>query len=436
MAQLSTDDERKENLQANRLEEYLQSVFEEECKFKIEDEEVKFIQQGIESLVRSFIDYILVDDKIVAYLALMLLRLETNYPEFTFYFPSKLDELFKEYINHKPESIPLFKVGSFYEGTRNKIPDEFDFIFSLATVGDKEYNGIIMNIKLSVKDVCHNFEMSIHDGGKTISFLKFLGSHGPAFLLQFEYKNSFNHTRIINVDLAFAVQSPAAKIKMADIHKRNLSDQCALLKSYRDKVLSQENFLVIQFRLSLALVETDFIRNDLSANHRKVYRILKYLINGEVNEDDIKEALLPDATKTGYSSYHIKIMILYHHDACRNSGTNDLEPCVLQVLEDMSKYEDTGNFPMFERLRRKRFTLLPYLKTLIETLRSKQSQTGMYECETQKMKSVSSQFLDDYSRKTGETSSSDTDASNLDVKIGNSTYNVFLGGRQVWLPPK
>ncbi|CAG2229525.1 unnamed protein product [Mytilus edulis] len=103
--------ERQKMTEGNKVELYLKDVFERECAYKIEQEEVEFIQTGIETIVQRIADKIL-DNNILQ---------ESMKVKFEKYFTGIV----------KRSKKNVFGVGSFYEGTRNNFPDEFDFILTL-----------------------------------------------------------------------------------------------------------------------------------------------------------------------------------------------------------------------------------------------------------------------------------------------------------------
>lgn len=90
----------------NNLERFLNDVFQKECVFRISEDEVGFIQAGIECLVEQIVELVQED-----------LRRDMENKKLS---PSHVPLLDKAFI---------LKAGSFYEGTKNRFPDEFDFLF-------------------------------------------------------------------------------------------------------------------------------------------------------------------------------------------------------------------------------------------------------------------------------------------------------------------
>lgn len=100
----------------DNLELYLNDVFERECFHYMEKE----LQTGIETMVQKITDCLRQDEFLLNYIQTHLKG------------------------NLCPSGI--IKVGSFYEGTKNNFPDEFDFIFLLCCV--EGTSDIIKDLKL------------------------------------------------------------------------------------------------------------------------------------------------------------------------------------------------------------------------------------------------------------------------------------------------
>jgi hypothetical protein len=94
----------------NNLELFLKDVFESECKFKIDSQETAFIQTGVESIVLKLVQRVLEDDPIWRLIEHIIKLFHSDGGKIS-----------------KREG-DILKVGSFYEGTKNNFPDEFDII--------------------------------------------------------------------------------------------------------------------------------------------------------------------------------------------------------------------------------------------------------------------------------------------------------------------
>lgn len=109
----------------------------------------------------------------------------------------------------------------------------------------------------------------------------------------------------------------------------------------------------------------------MSKDHKKVYQLLKYFIHGHGNSVDIGHSL----DKQEYSSYILKTLIIRHHDSCKELP-GQLGPCLLALLEDICKFENTENLPMLSKQDKsrendnKKLFLRPFLEHLKDDLKS------------------------------------------------------------------
>ncbi|CAG2193282.1 unnamed protein product [Mytilus edulis] len=105
----------------NNLELYLKDLFDEECKFKTEEGEEDFIREGVKTIVDTLVEKILSD-----YYDMIQNDDQDIYKRIR----QDEENLNRDGINCiKCSTNDILKVGSYNEGTRNKFPDEFDFIF-------------------------------------------------------------------------------------------------------------------------------------------------------------------------------------------------------------------------------------------------------------------------------------------------------------------
>lgn len=150
----------------------------------------------------------------------------------------------------------LIKVGSFYEGTRNKFPDEFDFTFPLycfeetkcmslgsliSTILAKSY--FIINCQ-TTDPVLKIQEMELsycapQDQTRKIYLDKNVGKTGPARHFKFVYRNKYGVERNIHVDLA-----PAAVIR--DSNFKRIVDEYCKLEPFRQELLSTGTIQIVQ----------------------------------------------------------------------------------------------------------------------------------------------------------------------------------------------
>ncbi|XP_045178666.2 uncharacterized protein LOC123538550 [Mercenaria mercenaria] len=407
----------------NNLELYLTDVYEKECEFKIEQEEVEFIQTGIETLVQDLVDKILAYDSfdklistVIDETADALVDMHCKKSLVEVYFPIQRDSSLQSYEAGNESYLKyvkstIIKVGSFYDGTKNQFPDEFDFIFLLIGVRTPWPFEHLIDVPVykiasrNEKSLQYIYSSEKHQATRKIEFEKYLEERGPAYKLRFIYSNGSGDQRYIHVDLV-----PAYKIIDCNTQQwfvKNVKENVEP-KSFREEILSAGNCLFINGTLAFTEIEKHFMKNVISKKHVKVYRILKYLLNGhsdgEKLEEDYRHELTEyqiygriDSPSTSYTSYRIKILMIYHHETCTNTDTEGLGPCVLQVLGQMSKYETVREYPKFTITMpnpTKEFShVLQILNSTITALQSMQTSENSYDYERDKIPSVSGQYL-------------------------------------------
>lgn len=384
----------------NNLELYLENILENKCLYINENDEVRFIQEGIEKLVKEVMDLWLSMDIIADKLLLLLDSLLTSCKDIQckVYYPRNLDSRFEKYARLKDDNLDLVKVGSFYEGTKNGFPDEFDIVcpflcikpgsyFSNISYIDKFFTGLVYSHSEK------KLEFTSEDGKKILLSCG-MQFNGPALTLKFVYTNGKEKERTINVDLVLAMW-----IQESFAHETLTNDgtleRCKKLKTFYENVRMTDMCLYTFRGSSLAHLEKEFLKNTFSREHVKVYRILKYLINGHGDGEKLKKELVFNTGSDIYSSYHIKLMMIYHHDVCEYSQlTDEVGPCVLQVLNEMKQYTRT-NIPGYKGGGFRCFVLLPYLEQLIQKLTTMSTSNVVANCEEFKPESISGQFLHD-----------------------------------------
>lgn len=384
----------------NNLELYLENIFEDKCLYKIKKDEVRFIQEGIEKLVKDVFDLWLSMDNNAKALDHLLESLLTSCEDIQFnvYIPTELDSRFQKYAHLKADKLELVKVGSFYEGTKNTFPDEFDIVCLILCIKSGSYASHISSITkfLYSSTYVHQnryLEFTSEDG-KKISFSEDVEYNGPALTLKFVYKNEQGEERTINVDLVRAVCIHDA-FAHETLTRNGALERCKELKTFNEKLQLTDKCLYTSHGPSLVHLEKNFLKKSFSRKHIKVYRILKYLINGLGDGEKLKKKLYSYTGSSIYSSYHIKLLMINHHDVCKYSHmTDEVGPCVLQILEDMQQYTYT-NIPGFKGGGLGCFILLPYLKQLIEGLTTMNASRYTANYTEPKNESISGQFLHD-----------------------------------------
>ncbi|XP_053386382.1 uncharacterized protein LOC123538551 [Mercenaria mercenaria] len=403
----------------NNLELYLNDVYEKECVFKMEKDEVEFIQTGIEYLVQVLVDQALTDlsDYHLGLSHIIDNDLNVSYI-LEVYFPIKDKSCLQRYVarnisNEKTFKNTIIKVGSFYDGSKNNFPDEFDFIFLLLGVGepwrfshDMDMNNFIHKILhekvYENEKPFHYFSFSEKDQVKRkLELEKSIEMHGPAYTLRFIYNNEVGKQRYIHVDLVPAYKIIDSKTRQWFVESVRKYVEPA---TFREEILAADNSLFVKEHLDFTEMEKHFMNNILSRKHMKVYRILKFLINGNGDGEEL-EKYSKKGSGSYYSSYRIKTLMIYHHEACTNTVSGDLGPCILQVLEECGRYKNAEDFPKFiskeypykQFMRsptpKTPFSLLPYLISAITILRSLQTSHDSYDYERCKMQSISRQYL-------------------------------------------
>lgn len=418
----------------DNLEMYLNDVYKKECEFKIDEEEVNFIRVGIETLTQRIVNLVLKDASLQEYIEDMfgpadtcvngLVLVSTLKQTLTdniknslqeVYVPLKRGSTFSKIMRAKRKKSTIIKVGSFYEGTKNGFPDEFDFIFLLFS-GTKEppsglsgfhliktVHQLIMNITAKNKHLLTYILSNKHSKGKRkLNFDKFVRTHGPASMLQFSYSNSTGKEKYIHVDLV-----PANQITdEGEMQKFLKRDGKSRSPSFCAETLSLGTCLYVHDAGSFTESEVHFMKHVLSKKHLKVYRILKYLINGHGDGEQLEE--MNDCIResfnfsddlenypSGYSSYMIKTMMISHHEKCTNKSTLNIGPCVIQLLQRLCTYDNPENLLISSNKKYKEFCLLPYVAEMTRYFISMQTAMEKYSYEKFVMKSVSRQYLDD-----------------------------------------
>lgn len=331
--------------QNNKLELYLKDVYTLECVIKATKEEIGFIQTGIETLVTKIADSIL------------------EYFEEYRYVPDLDDGLIEILKNREPACTrsEIVKVGSFYEKTKNGFTDEFDFIFPLfesdCSLYCNEEEGVaisgtyllqvIMMAFLGLSAVAEKREnlLYYHDPAswnRKLYFKEYYDAKGPAAKLLFIYEDENAKIRNIHVDFV-----PAIKIN-GDKLEQTLNHVCEL-NEFRTEVLSTGSYFLVAdggYGITFTETEVKFMRGVLSEKHTKAYRILKYLISGD-DDGEVLGLFLREKNphERVYTSFMLKTMMIRHHYKCKRSDQNEIGACVVDVLDEMSTYEDIDSFP-------------------------------------------------------------------------------------------
>lgn len=303
------------------LEEHLNIIFQQKLEFPFENPEVVFVQTAIENIVTKIV---------------------TTFVE-------KKDLLFEKVGDPdvqerlQPTSGDIIcKAGSFYERTKNTYPNEFDFLYApycIELTDQSRYS--FLKIRTSVlgrilDDLNSKGCLEYRDSTfGTIKYQHYVGQHGPASNVRFcFYRNprrlrKFQKTeKEIDVDLV-----PGIRVIDPNL-SNNISKVCPI-PGFRDHVLTTGEYFWVPYSLTaLNKTEVHFMRHVLSKKHVKAYRLLKYVINGDGDADDLAEecVLSIHHIKCLIPSYAIKTAMINHHFQCQDHSDN-VGGCIIEILE-------------------------------------------------------------------------------------------------------
>ncbi|XP_060573356.1 uncharacterized protein LOC132731233 isoform X2 [Ruditapes philippinarum] len=319
-----------------KLEKYLEDIFLKYCRISINEKEVDFIRNGVETLTLEY--------------------LQKTYRNS----PCK-DKSCKI---SKCGQLELVRAGSFYEGTRNGFPDEFDFIAVLGTVDEQPDENAYTHIK---QEFCANCEVyksnEYPDYSMKFRYTNVSRCHRKVTRLEYVYTRG-QEEMIIDVDIVIALRC----------YKTEQFYTVIFNKEFYEEMIKTGSFLFIYTGASTVepygpmvlhaaqsgtwektTTETEkrFVKDILSKKHRKVYRILKYIINGPFGGDlfryldDVQDFRSPlsGLFGTGFSisSYVIKIAVIRHHYACQKDRKG-IGNCVCEIL-----FNIIAAFPPFKQ---------------------------------------------------------------------------------------
>lgn len=328
----SIKDERTEE---NALDKYIYELYETDLKFQIEESEVRCIQTCVETLIKS----IVVKTK--------RSRVYRKYVEkaVTVSTKTKTDKInMLKYMKDQflNEAGNVLSVGSFYEGTRNTFPDEFDYIVVLAESPGKllTFNWINRLYQTLLFDFCkalyHIANTCTNDFTHQDLQLHSLDrKSGPALKLKFIYKKELSGQHLIEVDLA-----PAVRQKI-DERLRYVPDE-----QWNHRVLKTGTIVKMLFHergevtprngeLRYSIIETEhfFMTTEVSFNHKLAYRFLKYILSRQ--NEEMQDLLFRRKTdsnwkKCDFSSYLVKTLLYQHVKKC--SSDSSVGMCCIDML--------------------------------------------------------------------------------------------------------
>ncbi|XP_045211929.1 uncharacterized protein LOC123563280 [Mercenaria mercenaria] len=291
-------------------------------------------------------------------------------------FIDEVGKLFPEF-----RASEIIKVGSFYEGTKIKCADEFDFIIVLADFskpgsivikGERSsYESITIQHELFC-DCSSLSETSTHQTPASRLYIRFASvfyqvvmnkgqmtkiqagfitmdedemvelptvdglqmkvrlyrAQFPNIILQFVYKKMQ-----VCVDLTLALEyfdiKDCLNMESIPVHelKSIIQTQKTVLFVVYDEI----------FRPTLTPVEVEYIRNSMLQKHKIIYMLLKY-INGMYAENNFLE----QAGYQPFSSYMLKTICLYHEHTCTTPGHKSYDSCLSAILYIMKESIENG----------------------------------------------------------------------------------------------
>lgn len=314
------------------LEELLQQTYSKRLEFPSEHHEVKFIQKAIETI---------------------LVRIAKELDKYKRTLFETGDKSDKTSSDNKPlcnikdlteeSGENLCKLGSFYERTKNTFPDEFDFVYVPYRL---EKRDTFESPFFELKDDAFRRRISyLSNAGSLIYrnpdigevfFEKYEGQSDIAAQFQFAFIRSVQYyrkgkhlKRTIRVNLI-----PGILIVDRNL-KDNIETMCPI-PGFRQHILdtSSSQYLLLPNKVT-AFCESEvrFMNHVLSKKHVAVYRLLKYIVNGNRTGEELEEECkrTKHPIMCSIPSYAIKTAMIRHHYQCTDDSEN-LGACALTVL--------------------------------------------------------------------------------------------------------
>lgn len=127
----------------SKLDKYLDNLFEQELEFQIPAEEVTFIKTGVRKIALEIANIVLQYPYAKGVIGILKRVVEEDFSESGMNF----EEI--------PSGTSLIKAGSSAENTRNRFPDEFDFVLVVATYKITQSNDTFYESYWSPKPIRH-----------------------------------------------------------------------------------------------------------------------------------------------------------------------------------------------------------------------------------------------------------------------------------------
>ncbi|XP_053390812.1 uncharacterized protein LOC128553663 [Mercenaria mercenaria] len=330
-------------------EQVWEEIFQEKCAITVQQNEILHVKDNVESFVSKVIQRALNSD---------------TYQNFI----SAVDKKDLIQFNEQCSEENLLQIGSFYEGTKNSYPNEFDFIFVLTEYSAKDYT-LLQKLTSDLSDLFHEELKNVISGlslklDKVFEQFSLSGQHGPASKIKLVFKEAAAlRERIVYLDI-----SAASRWHFETCLPKEIEVCC---NEWIEMILETGSALVIkvykadhpkhktEVKITITETEQNFVRHAMTENHRKVYRLLKYVFNGNDGANETLKMLIrrPDNTHTSsiafigkkvspkivydLPSYTIKTLIFDHVHRCRNAEEGIAE-CLTEVLKSLlAKFDGT-----------------------------------------------------------------------------------------------
>jgi hypothetical protein len=320
---LDLNDEPLHDEKARLLNKFLCNIFDREIRYNyFSNKKTKFIQNGVEHFVENCIN-------------LLCSKLEQKFYDITANIRDKIVE------DIYTTSERFLKVGSFYEGTKNYFPNEFDFTVVLFSTrhasicqffNPSDLNIFFAELEMISKTLAYTHTIYPWE----VRFKEFVEYRRPAAKMGLVFGNisDVNSFKDIFVDITLAI-----RVINLDTNVFN-SYLYFGAKIFRAEVRETDSYLIMSTgKISFTETELNFMKFKLSKRHLKVYQILKFLINGHGwDEILLQEILKYDVNmRCGISSYALKNIMIYHHYHCGRDD-DDLAQCTFDALKHIYGY--------------------------------------------------------------------------------------------------
>ena len=322
------------------LELLLQNVFSQKLQFPSEHPEVLFIQKAIEKIVGR------IAKELEKYKSALF---ETVDKASTDTKPAcNIADLEQESGNN------LFKLGSFYERTKNTFPDEFDYVYVPYHLTKEDH---VQHPYFELKDEAFRRRVSyLSNAGSLVYrdkdigdvfFEKYEGQSDIAAQFQFAFVRNIRYyrrgkrlKRTIRVNLIPGIL----------VLDQNLAEnvrQLCPISGFRKDILttcSSRYLLLPSSFTAFCESEVHFMNHVLSNKHVTVYRLLKYIIHGNRSGEELEAECKRSKHKLMCSipSYAIKTAMIRHHFECVDDHST-VGACVLDVLH---MFEQCYSYPV------------------------------------------------------------------------------------------